>query len=215
MIKVKFLRWLVVLVLVVVGVVVAAVTGSVPPFRNRPHITPPPPHEQLPTPFDTPAAIQDRAKGIYEGPVGEFLVIPRQVAEFPSCPRPHTLTQKYKDSELYSPVFGENLEVYECANGKIVTVTAYGGAVIGRRYFVGPAKVPFEAPFDRLVLLAVGRHSALAQLPVPGDPASLRLAAIQRFPTSHEPGIMVGIDNTSKTLEEAVTLAAQIMGVRP
>ena len=113
MTKVKFLRWLVILVLVVVGVVVAAVTGSVPPFSNRPHITPPPPHEQLPTPFDTPAAIQDRAKGIYDGPVGEFLVVPRQVAEFPSCPRPHTLTRKYKDSELYSPVFGENLEVYE------------------------------------------------------------------------------------------------------
>src|SRR5437870_13859611 len=98
MIKVKFLRWLVVLVLVVVGVVVAAVTGSVPPFSNRPHITPPPPHEQLPTPFDTTAAIQDRAKGIYDGPVGDFLVGRRLVEEFRWCRRRHALTQKYKDS---------------------------------------------------------------------------------------------------------------------
>jgi len=215
MLKPKFVRWLVVLVVAAIGVTVVVVTGSIPPFGDRPHITPPPPHEQLPTPFNTPAAIQDRAKGIYEGPVGEFMVVPRQVAEFPPCPRPHTPTQKYKDSELYSPVFGDNLEVYECANGKIVTVTAYGGAVIGRRYFVGPAKVPFEAPFDRLVLLTVGGHSALAQLPVPGDPASLRLAVIQRFPSGNEPGIMVGVDNTSKSLEEAAALAAQIIGVRP
>src|SRR2546428_8438383 len=168
MLKPKFVRWLVVLVVAAIGVTVVVVTGSIPPFGDRPHITPPPPHEQLPTPFDTPAAIQDRAKGIYDGPVGEFLVVPRQVAEFPSCPRPHTLTRKYKDSELYSPVFGENLEVYECANGKIVTVTAYGGAVIGRRYFVGPAKGAFGAPFERF-FLAVGPPTLMSTRRPKGD----------------------------------------------
>jgi len=104
--------------------------------------------------------------------------------------------------------------VNECADGKIMGFSFYADAAFGRRYFVGPAKVPFEAPFDRLVLLTVIGHSALAQLPIPAYPGSLRLAVIERFPSGHESGILVWIDNTHMTLKEAAALAAQIM-VRP
>jgi hypothetical protein len=164
--------------------------------------------------FD-PATAADEAKGVYTGPLGEFLVTPGEAAEYPPCPKPYKRTQNFKSSELYSPIFGENLEVNECSNGKIAGISIIGGPSIGRRYFVGPAKVPYEGPFDRLVLLTVGGHSAIAQLPHPAFPNSLRLAVIERFPSSNEPGILVWIANGGSDLKEASALAARIMGVQP
>ena len=61
----------------------------------------------------------------------------------------------------------------------------------------------------------MGGHSAIAQLPMPGDPGSLRLAVIERFPSGREPGIMTWIDNTDMSLQEAAAAVAKIMGVRP
>jgi len=199
------------------GVTVVAVTGSVPPFSDRPHYTPPATPPQGPTPLweTNPEAAADHAKPVYTGPLGEFLVTPGQAAEHPPCPQPSKRKRNYRYSELYSPVFGENLEVVECAGGRIKGISFYGAAAIGRRYFVGPAKVPYEAPFERLVLLTVGGHSAIAQLPMPGDPGSLRLAVIERFPSGREPGIMTWIDNTDMSLQEAAAAVAKIMGVRP
>lgn len=211
----KSLRWLGALIVLAVGVAVAAVTGSVPPFSDRPHVIPPPPGEE-PRPLSetNPAAAADQAKPIFTGPLGEFLVTPRVAADFPPCPGPRRRTESYKSHELYSPIFGEGLEVYECANGIIPYIMRdYAGP--GKRYFVGPAKVPYEAPFDRLVLLTIGGHPAIAQLSVPGDPGGLRIAAIERFPSTHLPGILVVIDNTSLGLEEAAAAVARILGVRP
>ena len=217
MLKSKLLRWVAVLVALATGLAIAGVAGSVGPFRDYLHVAPSPPRPQQPTPLSdvNPAAAQDEAKGFYKGPLGDFSVTPGQDAAFPPCPVPLRPAQNYKDSELYSLVFGNNLEVSECADGKIVSISVYSAAAIGKRYFIGPPKTPYEAPLDRLVLLHVAGKPAIAQLPKPGDLGSLRLSVIERLPTDNQPGILVWIDNTHMNLEDAAALAAQMMGVRP
>jgi hypothetical protein len=216
MLKSRVLRWFVPLVVIAAGVTVVAVFGSVGPF-NRPNVPAPPPGEvpSIPLSAVNPATAADEAKGIYSGPLGDFLVTPSETSAAPSCPEPRKFrTQHLKTSELYSPLFGDNPEVVECGDGKIIMIGLIGGPAMGRQYFVGQAKVPYEGPFDRLVLLTVGGYSAVAQLPHPAFPSSLHLAVIQRFPSSHEPGILVWIDN-ARSLKEASARAAQIMGVQP
>ena len=193
-------------------------TRFVRPFRVRPPVTTSPevkPQQPRPSSEPNPAATADPAKQAYTGPLGDFLVTPHQAADWPPCPEPRRPAQNYKTSEIYSPVFGDLKEVSECADGKIIGLSVYGEPSIGKRYFVGPAKVPYTAPFDRLILLTVAERPAIARLPAAGDPEGLRLAVIQRFPSSNQPGIMVWIDFTSKSVAEAAALAAQIMGVRP
>ena len=201
------------LIVAPVGIAVVAVTGSSPPpFADRPHGVPPPLGQKAT--LDIPEAIADQAKPIFIGPLGEFLVTPGVAADYPPCPEPLKRTENYKFHELYSPIIGGNLEVYECANGMIpYVVRDYGGP--GKRYFVGPAKASYQAPFDRLVLLTIGGHSAIAQLPIPGIPGTLSILAIERFPTGHLPGILVGVDNTFMSLQDAVAGVAHMMGVRP
>ncbi len=216
MLKSRVFRWVAVLVVIAVGVTIAAVAGSVGPFSDRPNV-PSPPLGQSATPLSEvhPATAADEAKGVYKGPLGDFLVTPLEGSAAPFCPQPYRRTQNFKTSELYSPVFGEDLEVYECGNGKIVGISLIGGPAMGRQYFIGPAKVPWEGPFDRLVLLTVGGHTAIAQLPHPAFPNSLRLAVIERFPSGNEPGILVWIADSGMSLKETAALAAQIMGVQP
>lgn len=218
-------RRLAILVAVAVGVAVVAVVGFVGPFRDRPRATTPPPAvPEQPVPVQPPpseprpVATPEQAKPVYEGPLGEFLVTPRRGGEIPPCPRPlrPAKNKKIKASELYSPVFGDNLEgfVAECADGKIVAIEIYGPDVIGRGYFVGKPVVPYEAPLDQLRLLTVAGKPAIAQLPMPGFSWTLRLLVIERFPNDNQPGIMVEVDDTDKSLQEATELAARIMGVR-
>ena len=216
MLRSRLFRWVAVAVVIAVAVTIAAVAGSVGPFSNRQSVSPPPPPGRPATPLSQvdPATAADEAKGIYTGPLGDFLVTPLQGAAAPACPQPYRLkTQNFKTSELYSPVFGDSPEVYECADGKIISISI--PPVMGRRYFIGPANVPYEGPFDRLVLLTVGGHSAIAQLPHPAFRNSLRLAVIERFPSATEPGVLVAIENSGRSLKETAALAAQIMGVRP
>jgi hypothetical protein len=215
MLKSRLLRWPVVLVALVVGGTIVAVASSVGPFSGRPHVSPPPEHVRQAIPLSqvNPATATDQANGIYQGPLGEFLVTPRHIADWPPCPAPYKRTNA-KTSELYSPAFGENIEANECADGTIIGLTFEIGSSIGRRYFVGPAKVPYEAPFDRLVLLTVGGHSAIAELPTPGVPGSLRLTVLERFPAGKQPGMLVWVEG-GESLEASAAKAAKIMGVRP
>ena len=104
--------------------------------------------------------------------------------------------------------------VMECANGEITVIEIYGPEIIDRVYFVGKPIVPYEAPLDRLKLLTVAGKPAIAQLPTPRFQGDLRLNVIERFPNGNQLGILVGITNTFKTLDEAADLAARIMGAR-
>ena len=134
----------------------------------------------------------------------------------PPCPEPYRPAKSYKSSDLYSPVFGDLDGLWECANGKMLLIESSirepDGYVllIGKFYFVGPAKVPFEASLDRLVLLTVAGKPAIARLSPPGFPG-LTLLVIERFPSGDQPGIMVAVENTDQSLEDAAALAAQIM----
>ena len=220
MVTARLVPRLAVLIAVAVGLTAVAVTRSVGPFRVRAPVTTPPatePRQPRSSNEPNPSAAADQAKPAYTGVLGDFLVTasPNQVADWPPCPEPRRPAKNYKASEVYSPVFGNLEGVSECADGTIIGLSVYGDPSIGKRYFVGPAKVNYFAPLDRLLLLTVAGRPAIAQLPGPGDPESLRLVVILRFPSNNRPGIMVWIHNTDKSLEEAAALAAQIMGVRP
>jgi len=221
MVTARLVPRLAVLIAVAVGLTAVAVTRSVGPFRVRAPVTTPPATElQQPRPSSgtSPTVPLVQAEPVYEGPLGDFIVGPHQGSDAPPCPRPlrPAKNEKIRASELYSPIFGENLEgfVTECADGKIVVIVIYGREVIGRGYFVGKPIIPYEAPLDRLKLLTVAGKPALAELPAPGFSWNLRLAVIERFPSGNQWGIAVGVDNTDKSLEAAMELAAQIMGVR-
>src|SRR5437879_13581127 len=148
---------------------------------------------QQPRPSDepNPASGADQAKPAYVGVLGDFLVTANvgQVAEWPPCPEPRRPANNYKASEVYSPVFGD-LEVYECADGRIIGLSVYGDPSIGKRYYVGPAKVNYFAAFDRLWLLTVAGRPEIAQRPAPGDPGRLRLAVLYRLTSNHQLGSM-------------------------
>ena len=207
------------LVAIAAAITVFAIVRFGVPFRTRSPVTTSPanvPQEPRPLSGSDPAAATDPAKSAYRGPLGDFFVTgsPNEGAAYPPCPQPKRPARNYKASELYSPIFG-NPEVGECANGLIPAISVYGGPSMGKRYFVGPAKVNDVAPLDRFRLLTVAGHPAIALLPAPGDPEGLRLVVIQRFPSNIKPGIMVWIDFTDKSVEETAALAAKIMGVRP
>lgn len=196
------------------GLVAGAVARSGGPFDGREHSNEPPatgPQRPVPLRESNPAAAQDEAKPRYQGRLGDFLIVPSEAADFP-CPAQASTDPRA--SELYSPVFSEAAVAGQCADGRIVGISDYGEEAIGRRYFVGPAKVPYEAPVDRLTLLTIGGKPAIAQLPMPGVPSSLRLAVIERLPSDDQPGILVWIDNTDRSLAEAIALANRIMGVQ-
>ena len=72
---------------------------------------------------------------------------PNQVADWPPCPEPRRPAKNYKASEVYSPVFGNLEGVSECADGTIIGLSVYGDPSIGKRYFVGPAKVKLLRSF--------------------------------------------------------------------
>src|SRR3989441_1134996 len=153
-----------------------------PMLGDRPpsNCTPPPattgPQRPISESETNPIFAQDEAKGVYLGPLGDFLVTPRQGTDRPPCPQPYRPATSYKSSDLYSPVFGDLDGLWECANGKMLLIESSirepDGYVIliGKYYFVGPAKVPFEASLDRLVPLTVEGKPAISHLSPPGFP---------------------------------------------
>jgi hypothetical protein len=162
----------------------------------------------------------DQAKPRYKGPLGDFLVEPLRNAEYPPCPQPMRPIDRDRDlktSELWRPglvpinlgyVGGPEGPALKCADGTILglVLTEY----TGRRYFVGPAIVPYQAPLDRLVLMTVAGHPAIAELPIPGWPNAFELTVVQRFPSDKKPGILVYVGRQN-TLDETVTRAEWII----
>ncbi len=201
-------------VVVVAAASVVAIALFVRPFQGRPSVTTSPTKQQ---PLSLETTNLAMAVGpAYRGPLGDFFVTgnANEGADFPPCPRPFRPAQNYKASEVYSPIFGD-AEVNECANGLIPGISVYGRPSMGKRFFVGPAKVNWVAPLDRLKLLTVAGYPAIAKLPESDEPGELELVVIQRFPGNNKPGIMVWIHRPWLSLEETTALAAKIMGVRP
>src|SRR2546426_12446524 len=69
-----------------------------------------------------PIFAQDEAKGVYRGPLGDFVVDPRQWAARPHCPEPYRPAKSYKGSDLYSRVLGGLDGLWEWANGKMLLI---------------------------------------------------------------------------------------------
>ena len=174
-VKSRLLLRLAILLTAAVGLTAVAADRLIGPIRDRPRVTTSPavePQQPRPSSGTSPTVPLVQAESVYEGPLGDFIVGPHQGSDAPPCPRPlrPDKNEKIIASELYSPIFGENLEgfVTECADGKIVVIEIYGKEIIGRGYFVGKLIAPYEAPRYRLQLLTVGEKPAIAQLPPPG-----------------------------------------------
>jgi len=158
------------------------------------------------------ATTLDNAKPRFTGQMGDFVV--GQPSAYPPCT--FSSEQAYDinvvmRSELYSPALGDNAQAAACADGTIVSISP--DHRVGRRYFVGPPSVPYEASLERLKLLTVGGKPAIAELPIPGNFVSYaRLTVIERFPSEQKPGILTWADIIND-LDGAIKQAEQIMGV--
>jgi hypothetical protein len=210
----KILGPLAAAVAIAAGFLLAAAVGSFGQEGDvREHVSDPPADEpQTPMALSEvePEAAADQALPTFVGTLGSFSVSPDFTADYPCVST--TFATDATGSELYSTVFGEHAAAAQCSDGRIVSVSEHGREVIGRRYFVGTPGVPYEAPLARLRTLTVDGNPAIAQLPVPGIRATLRLAVIDRFPTVDAPGILTFVDNTDRTLSETIELAEEMMG---
>src|SRR5438876_11286254 len=111
--KSALLRRLAILVAGAVAATAVVATRSIGPFWERPRVTTSPTTEaQQPPPSrgHSPAAGADQPTpahtGTYAGPLGAFIVAPRNAADFRPCPKPYRRAQKHTPSELYPPALG-------------------------------------------------------------------------------------------------------------
>jgi hypothetical protein len=206
---VKIAGALCVVLAVAVGIAAASAIGSLDD-KSQTGIARPsaPPDRETPDP----SLAAELAKPYYVGLLGDFEIEPRKVAEYPPCDAVESAPVP-EASELHSAGF-KVTSTAKCADGTAMDMTFAGeGApdTIGRRYFVGPARLPYEASEDRLMLLEVGGRPAIVQLPMPEHTATLRLAVIERFPSGEKPGILLWVENSLRSVDEAAALAEQIM----
>jgi hypothetical protein len=162
---------------------------------------------------ETPVLLPAEDSPVYEGPLGDFRVAPGDAAEFPCESTVVSNAEMVRASELHSDTFREGATAASCADGTVVNISDYGDPPMGRRYFVGDAKVTYAAPRERLKLLEVDGKPAIAELPRTDLdlPGSVRLAVIERFPEEDIPGILVWIDSSRGDLETTAELASRLM----
>jgi hypothetical protein len=157
----------------------------------------------------------DSAKPRFTGELGDFIVNPDTSSGYP-CSEPYKPGTNPEGSELYFTLPGAEIDTVGACQNTIISITAgvpdeTGGAVVGRRYFVGPKlEVPFDAPEDRLNLVTVAGKPGLALLPIPDCIACVaEVAVIERFPTEMAPGIVAWAHTGD--LDEAISLVERIM----
>ncbi len=124
---------------------------------------------------------------------------------------------RIEQSELYSPTFGDALEVYDCPNGTVNFIGGYtqhetGITEFARYHFVGDAIVESDAPRERLEIATVGGHPALIVrgLDISPFPAQTRIFVIERAPSAQQPGIMLVVF-TPLGVDERIKLAEELM----
>lgn len=90
------------------------------------------------------------ANDLFAGPFGEFVVAPDQPAEYP-CVTDHNIElQAAEGSEVYSPVFHPDAEAAACADGTVAAISNHGDEIMGRRLYVGDARVPYQSTAEQL-----------------------------------------------------------------
>jgi hypothetical protein len=116
-----------------------------------------------------------------------------------------------KASELYSSVFGENVEAGACSDGRITSIVKYGEVTVSRFYFLGDLQVALDAPRDRIKLMTIAGKPAIAELPVSeGLVPTTEVVVIERPPQGRVPGIALGVE-TQDDLDKAIAVAKQVV----
>ena len=164
------------------------------------------------------AAAAEGARPRFYGELGDFEVVPDAGRLIIPCPAGESLepveSPKVQQSEIYFSLPGFGFLPAAMCEGRAIGIGAEGPKVtIGRGYYSGPGKlkVGFHAPRDRLQLLTVGGHPAIAQLPFPeGLLSYVSVVVIQRHPTPSAPGIRATV-NTDQGLDYAVSLLEQVL----
>jgi hypothetical protein len=164
------------------------------------------------------AGAADKAKPRFRGERGDFVIVePGEGGGYP-CPEPYQPGTDPERSELYFELPGSTIDMVGSCQDTIISITANVGdgySRVGRGYFLGPKlEEPFDAPAERLKLITVGGKPALAVLPIPDSFLSTtQVVVIERFPSEEAPGITLWAQSVG-SLERAIALAEQIMGVR-
>ena len=166
----------------------------------------------------------DRALPPVRGRYGDFVLVGMDPSEprieIP-CSRSYDRSvndmERVQQSELYSPLFNENPEVYDCTDGTIGFIGGYIQHEVditefGRYHFVGQPIVNSEAPRERLELATIGGRPALIEhgLDISPFPAQARIFVIERAPSAQQPGIMLTVF-TPNGVEEGIKLAEELM----
>lgn len=170
----------------------------------------------------------DAAKGIFEGELGDFLVLdstgPRADEAFIyECQggEPYTFETDQavlQQHELWSPGFGSHGLGVGCEGEGLRFVNNSGQDEGGdrvptsRAYFsTVPVPVLSEAPRDRLELIEVEGHPALIERSLDALPYPYaNLTVIERYPDGDVPGILVRIE-TAPSSKEAIALAEDLI----
>jgi len=166
------------------------------------------------------AGAADKAKPRFRGELGDFVIVgPGEGTDYP-CPEPYQPATNPERSELYFSLPGAVIDTIGSGScqGTIISITVNVGdgySRVGRGYFLGPKlEEPFDAPAERLKLITVGGKPALAVLPIPDSFLSTtQVVVIERFPSEEAPGITLWAQSVG-SLERAIALVEQIMGVR-
>lgn len=166
----------------------------------------------------------DRALPPARGPLGDFVIAgfteTEPKIEIPCARSPERAVDdpaSIQQSELYSPAFGDALEVYDCPNGSVNFIGGYvqhetGVTEFARFHFVGDAIVESDAPRERLETTTVGGYPALVErgLDVSPFPRQNRIFVIERSPVGQAPGIMLVVF-TPLDLKQGIELAEELM----
>ncbi|MCH7488152.1 MAG: hypothetical protein IIB23_00820 [Chloroflexi bacterium] len=166
----------------------------------------------------------DRALPPARGRYGDFVLVGMDPSEprieIP-CSRSYDRSvndmERVQQSELYSPLFNENPEVYDCTDGTIGFIGGYIQHEVditefGRYHFVGQPIVNSEAPRERLELATIGGRPALIEhgLDISPFPAQARIFVIERTPSAQQPGIMLVVF-TPTGVVEGIKLSEELM----
>ena len=165
----------------------------------------------------------DKALPRVRGEQGDFVVAgfdqSDPTIEVP-CARSHDRAvddlARIQQSELYESAFGDEPEVYDCADG---TINFIGGSIqhepgfteFASYYFTGVPIVNAEVVAGRLELTSVNGHPALIDRGLDTSPfvPQNRIFVIERQPSDGQPGIMTLVFSP-QTVEESLKLLEEL-----
>jgi hypothetical protein len=71
--------------------------------------------------------------------------------------------------------------------------------------------VPYDAPLDRIKLVTIGGRPGIAQLAMPAYTHTLRVTVVERMPEKGQPGILLSVSDSARSLEEVEKTLEEMM----